>query len=439
MRDLREFKENVTSHWTNPGTEGPAISTSTTIHRITSSGRDDAKATSPNGEGAYFLPTTYRGWYYGSTSYEHDYKASSTGTSLPRRHYGRYTWSAYSTGMNTSTLYGCDTSNRPAVPGWLTSKVEARLNARIKEQNWNIGQFLAELPESILFITEMVKDMISILSAVKARRFKDYVIARGPRRYYDKLGKNSLPSYWKMDPKKLGRHRPNRDYDVRALHRNRSISKIQAAKSASSAYLAVMYGLMPLLNDIYQMAIFLEEGVKTLDKQVFSVDASGTEPIPAPQLSAGTYDMGSSWKGEWGVKAEVNFRVKHPWLTTLESLGLLSPLDLAWELLPLSFVVDWFLPVGAFVSAFSGHWGLAFSHGYRTSYAKWNADVAFSKGAVFRSGTPGRLTGRLLSFNRQQYLTFPIPVPYVKGLDDILGLGLSRNLSLLALAVQRTL
>jgi hypothetical protein len=35
-------------------------------------------------------------------------------------------------------------------------------------------------------------------------------------------------------------------------------------------------------------------------------------------------------------------------------LGLLDPLSVAWELLPWSFVIDWFIPIGAYLDVLNG-------------------------------------------------------------------------------------
>jgi hypothetical protein len=41
-------------------------------------------------------------------------------------------------------------------------------------------------------------------------------------------------------------------------------------------------------------------------------------------------------------------------LSLQRSLGLVNPLEIAWEVVPYSFVVDWFLPVGSYIAA----WGI---------------------------------------------------------------------------------
>lgn len=54
-------------------------------------------------------------------------------------------------------------------------------------------------------------------------------------------------------------------------------------------------------------------------------------------------------------------------MASAQSLGLLDPLTLAWELIPFSFVVDWFLPVGTYLSQLTALNGLTLMNGF-TSY-----------------------------------------------------------------------
>lgn len=51
----------------------------------------------------------------------------------------------------------------------------------------------------------------------------------------------------------------------------------------------------------------------------------------------------------------------------LSSFGVTNPASLAWELLPFSFVVDWFLPVGDFLSSLDAEFGMTFRRGIYSS------------------------------------------------------------------------
>lgn len=447
MRNVTNFTETVTSYQGPLGIDSHfIISTINATHRVGTSARDDAIATLPNDNGAYFLPTAYRGWYYGSTSWPADYLGETTSGSF-RRYWGRYTWSQYTnSAANVSTIYGCDTSNRPAVPTAVISRVEASLNQQMLAQNWNIGTMLGELPETIGFILDCLKDLIAIAALVKGRFSKNAIFRFRPKRKkrINKHGPRRLEgpnSGAKGDVFDLKRNRdgswgynPKRD---RLRRYREAYLNIRNAKGATSAYLAFVYAVQPLLSDVYSAMRTLEEGVNQLQNKRFTVKADASEPIPPPFPRMGVSVAGSQdFTGEWGCKGEVAVKVKSPTLATLDSLGLLDPLSVAWELVPLSFVVDWFIPVGAFIRSLGGHWGLILSHGYRTDYAKWSADIKFVTALKLIAGTPGRITGRALSFDRKLYLTWPMPVPYITGIDSLLE-DYEKSFSLLAIGFQR--
>lgn len=51
-------------------------------------------------------------------------------------------------------------------------------------------------------------------------------------------------------------------------------------------------------------------------------------------------------------------RVSNPNLWMLQRLGLINPVLVAWRLMRLSFLIDWFIPVGKFLDSFSQEFGL---------------------------------------------------------------------------------
>jgi hypothetical protein len=50
-------------------------------------------------------------------------------------------------------------------------------------------------------------------------------------------------------------------------------------------------------------------------------------------------------------------------LKTASELGLTNPVEVLWELVPFSFVIDWALPIGSFISQFDASLGWTFVDG----------------------------------------------------------------------------
>ena len=61
-------------------------------------------------------------------------------------------------------------------------------------------------------------------------------------------------------------------------------------------------------------------------------------------LSPSNYSCKGTVKEKWTLVYEMTEQ-----LSTPRSLGLTDPLSVAWELIPYSFVVDWFYPIGTYL------------------------------------------------------------------------------------------
>lgn len=131
-----------------------------------------------------------------------------------------------------------------------------------------------------------------------------------------------------------------------------------------------------------------------------------------------------------------DFAIGNPALHAAAQLGLINPVNLAWNLLPYSFVVDWFLPVDGFLSALSAPWGLHFIGGTITRVSDMSESFTptntpyLQKGGLFMAGVSRR---KDYSMQRTALSSFPGPrMPHFK---NPLSLGHFANAtSLLAAA-----
>lgn len=107
-------------------------------------------------------------------------------------------------------------------------------------------------------------------------------------------------------------------------------------------WLEFQYGWTPLMNDIYDLLKALDDG---LTRRGTRVGANSSENISI---------KGISGQARAGLKGTV----RNEGLYNLNRYGLLNPAQLAWNLLPLSFVFDWFVPVSRTLGALTGTAGL---------------------------------------------------------------------------------
>lgn len=131
-------------------------------------------------------------------------------------------------------------------------------------------------------------------------------------------------------------------------------------KDASKLWLEYHFGWAPLMQDIHT-------GVSIMTKD------------PTSKVVRASASRNTQWRGtlkdyQWvssggehftcHMSAEVS--VESPNLFRANQLGLLNPAAIAWELVPFSFVVDWFTSVGQVINSLSDFIGLELKNAYTT-------------------------------------------------------------------------
>lgn len=150
----------------------------------------------------------------------------------------------------------------------------------------------------------------------------------------------------------------------------------------ASNYLAYRYGWMPLYLNVYGVMKHLYDRSRNrppiiiargrADDKWSSTVTGNAGVYPYNNTSTGVYALASTWqwKQTWlhSVSAEFGFhyRLDSAFAASALSLGITDPVSLAYELLPLSFVADWFLDVQGFLQQFSAFRGKTFLGGWKT-------------------------------------------------------------------------
>lgn len=152
----------------------------------------------------------------------------------------------------------------------------------------------------------------------------------------------------------------------------RRINLRSGAKSASSNYLEFHFGWSPLVGDIGNAINFLQAPIPPV--KVRGSATSKSQDVfsnPAPWWWRRQCD----YKVTWRLGCEV--AVDNPNLWLANSLGFVNPATVAWELVPFSFVVDWFVNVSDFLSGFTDFAGLTVVRPYRTRF--WSVSHLFTQ------------------------------------------------------------
>jgi hypothetical protein len=138
-------------------------------------------------------------------------------------------------------------------------------------------------------------------------------------------------------------------------------------------WLELQYGWKPLISEVQGSLALLEQEtlsgkllrIQTKRKQSIDVTTSGQSSYDAYVY----YNYNQVQTGFVSIQYTMYYKVTGSG-HTLAQTGLLNPLNLGWELIPFSFVVDWFLTVGAYLNSLDATVGLDFEKGCKTTFQK---------------------------------------------------------------------
>lgn len=117
------------------------------------------------------------------------------------------------------------------------------------------------------------------------------------------------------------------------------------SKRVANRWLEYTYGLSPMMSDIFGLC---EQAGEKLTKGVY---VHGR--VKRRSSSAGRFKVGVATSMVTDVtrrRVIYRYKVDSTGLKTLSQLGFTNPLQFAWELIPYSFVIDWFIDIGDWVS-----------------------------------------------------------------------------------------
>jgi len=215
--------------------------------------------------------------------------------------------------------------------------------------------------------------------------------------------------------------------------------KVRSVKNAADNYLAFVYGLTPHLRDVHGLQEQVKRGLAREGKYFRSTGFKSSN-APWTEFFLSSLDLDShrgSGGGRGWCKVVLYQTITHEVAYQLNQLGVANPLNTVWELVPLSFVVDWFIPIGDFLRALTGPLGTTFSHGYEDHVIEADVTVDFCRygWSTFKKGTTPSYHWQMFVFQRRVLTTNPPSRLYI-------GTGLiqsvQRSLSTVALLRQRS-
>lgn len=228
--------------------------------------------------------------------------------------------------------------------------VSEKIRSKVKDQNANLPQFVAEGHKTM----DMMGDIVGHLTGAIGHLRKGDIVGAAKN-----LGVSVSRS-------------------KRARFRKTWIR--DQSEAIASGWLALQYGWKPLLMDVHGLA---EELARNGYQEMYTVSAAKTIRRPivysAPMINSASQSVYTgngviSHEGmsQYTVRMGCTYVVRNSQAKTAAGMGLTNPALLAWELLPYSFVVDWFLPIGDWISSWDATVGCDFKFGYQTVFEKWD-------------------------------------------------------------------
>lgn len=149
------------------------------------------------------------------------------------------------------------------------------------------------------------------------------------------------------------------DYDLSESKRRRISRRynqtfgLDASKAASNAWLELQYGWTPFMLETRSAVNTLMDVVEDPRNRVIRV--TGSARRDSSSTRDGIVMVSPRINGVITTEHKTSARVVWKAVPSSADLpgrfGLTNPLEVAWELVPLSFVADWFVPIGDYLSA----------------------------------------------------------------------------------------
>lgn len=151
--------------------------------------------------------------------------------------------------------------------------------------------------------------------------------------------------------------------------RRESQSGSDMQQFAAKTWLEYSYAWKPLISDVYAQAQNLsrylqeynyglfEERASAQSRKVYVEDPLNQNPIWANRKVVDVIAK---------VIYIVRYRIADGEVKAKDVFGLANPALVAWELVPFSFVADWFIPIGTFLEGLMAYNGIVFAGGTRT-------------------------------------------------------------------------
>lgn len=276
---------------------------------------------------------------------------------------------------------------------------------KIKDQHLSLGVTFGEARETANLLLDTARRSAVALGAASVGDWKTAVRT---------LWKGDVFDYY-------GRHK-SRHGSVIQFYDRRSGNRIGSVKSGASTlverFLELKFGWLPLYKDLYDS---FEHLARLLSDRGFDVRSAASATHRFNRVEEESFEGLPIQRKEFGsVTRKYTFVYRQAYpdaLLHLKQTGLTNPLAIAWQLKPLSFVFDWFLPMGRYLDLLDYDLGLSLTKACLTTFEKttvrYNVRVAGSHSGYENYGRWKALK-EVVECTRTPITAFPsVPLPAI--------------------------
>lgn len=142
----------------------------------------------------------------------------------------------------------------------------------------------------------------------------------------------------------------------------------KTAKSFASNWLEISFGWKPLVNDIANAIDVTQRPYPS-----YRITGKGSANSRSTTVQAGA-PVNNRWvqtvTNEVAEKIVSTVTISNPNLFRWNQLGLVNPATVAYELVPFSFVVNWFVNLESYLSSYTDFTGVTLTHPFTTVFAR---------------------------------------------------------------------
>lgn len=203
----------------------------------------------------------------------------------------------------------------------------------------------------------------------------------------------------------------------------RPLSTAQRAKRkhmvdvVASNWLELQYGWVPLLKDAESAGAFL--GTAMNRPQVFTINARYKRNAEIGNNTTVYGETVASYgRQKCYVRGQIRARITET--SWAQLAGLTDPASVVWELVPYSFVVDWFVPIGDYLSArqLSGALNGTFIKSTKSVLDVGETTILAQSYWIVAGGNPSDFRLKRVQFSREP-MSLSVPLPEFKPLAKV--------------------